>query len=202
MYTSLSHQEPPGYHGSGIIRGNEEQQPHQSRHERPILCSDTSFINPACPPSDCMYYDDVDASYFLPLDSKGHTGYNISFYGRMGTFNNRSVKQTAVATLSTHAKAPAIFTLAKELNFLIAQRSSTTRHHRRIHWTLLHLPFARIVASPDMDVEGQPSTETKRSLQPDPPATTTNAKLRKTHILTSLYHSTGGFGFAKQWEQM
>ena len=29
-YTSLSHQEPPGYHGRGIIRRNEEQQPHQS----------------------------------------------------------------------------------------------------------------------------------------------------------------------------
>ena len=37
-----------------------------------------------------------------------------------GTFHNRSVKQTAVATSSTHAEARAIFTLAKELNFLIA----------------------------------------------------------------------------------
>ena len=54
------------------------------------------------------------------------------------------------------------------------------------------------MSSPDMDVE-QPSTETKRSLQPDP-ATTTNAKL--THILTLLYPSTGGYGFAKQLERM
>ena len=30
-YTPLSHQEPPGYHGYGIIRGNEEQQPNQLR---------------------------------------------------------------------------------------------------------------------------------------------------------------------------
>jgi hypothetical protein len=65
-------------------------------------------------------YCEVDASYLLHPDSKGHTGYNISFYGTTGTFHNRSVKQTAVATSSTHAEARAIFTLAKELNFLIA----------------------------------------------------------------------------------
>jgi hypothetical protein len=62
----------------------------------------------------------VDASYLLHSDSKGHTGYNRSFYGTTGTFHNRSVKQTAVATSSTHAEARAIFTLAKELNFIIA----------------------------------------------------------------------------------
>ena len=65
-------------------------------------------------------YCEVDASYLLHPDSKGHTGYNISFCGTTGTFHNRSVKQTAVATSSTHAEARAIFTLAKELNFLIA----------------------------------------------------------------------------------
>ena len=57
---------------------------------------------------------------FIDPDSKGHTGYTISFYGTLGTFHNRSVKQTAVATSSTHAEARAIFTLTKELNFLIA----------------------------------------------------------------------------------
>jgi hypothetical protein len=62
----------------------------------------------------------VDASYLLHPDSKDHTGYNISFYGTIGAFHNRSVKQTAVATSSTHAEARAIFTLAKELNFIIA----------------------------------------------------------------------------------
>jgi hypothetical protein len=65
-------------------------------------------------------YCEVDASYLLHHDSKGHTGYTISFHGTTGTFYNRSVKQTAVATSSTHAEARAIFTLAKELNFLIA----------------------------------------------------------------------------------
>ena len=66
-------------------------------------------------------YCEVDASYLLHPDSKGHTGYTISFYGTTGTFHNRSVKQTAIATSSTHAEARAIFfTLAKELNFIIA----------------------------------------------------------------------------------
>ena len=65
-------------------------------------------------------YCEVDASYLLHPDSKGHSGYTISFHGTTGTFHNRSVKQTAVATSSTHAEARAIFTLAKELNFLIA----------------------------------------------------------------------------------
>ncbi len=48
------------------------------------------------------------------------TGYTISFYGTTGTFHNRSVEQTAAATSSSHAEARAIFTVAKELNFLIA----------------------------------------------------------------------------------
>ena len=76
-------------------------------------------------------YCEVDASYHLHSDSKGHTGYNISFYGITGTFHNRSVKQTAVATSSTHAKARAIFTLVKEFNFIIAlcQELRISRHH-------------------------------------------------------------------------
>jgi hypothetical protein len=65
-------------------------------------------------------YCEVDASYLLHPDSKGHTGYTISFYGTSGTFHNRNVKQTAVTTSSTHAEARAILTLAKELNFLTA----------------------------------------------------------------------------------
>ena len=65
-------------------------------------------------------YCKVDASYLLHPDSKGHTGYNVSIYGTTGTFHNRSVKQTAVATSSTNVEARAIFTLSKELNFLIA----------------------------------------------------------------------------------
>jgi hypothetical protein len=65
-------------------------------------------------------YCEVDASYLLHPDSKGYTGYTISFYGTLGTFHNRSVQQTAVATSSIHVEAWAIFTLAKEFNFLIA----------------------------------------------------------------------------------
>ena len=57
-------------------------------------------------------YCEVDASYLLHPDSKGHTGYTISFYGTLGTFHNRSVKQTAAVTSSTHAEARAIFNLA------------------------------------------------------------------------------------------
>ena len=49
-------------------------------------------------------YCEVDASYLLHPDNKGHTGYTISFYGTIGTFHNRSIKQTAVATSSNTQK--------------------------------------------------------------------------------------------------
>ena len=65
-------------------------------------------------------YCEVEASYLLYSDSKEHSGYTVSFHGTTGTVHNRSVKHAAVATSSTHAEARAIFTLAKELNFLIA----------------------------------------------------------------------------------
>ncbi len=61
-------------------------------------------------------YCEVNVSYLLHPDSKGRTGYTISFNSTNGTFYNRSVKQTAVATSSTHA----VFTLAKDINFIIA----------------------------------------------------------------------------------
>ena len=80
----------------------------------PPRTSDTYFINPACPPSAFIVRSTHRTS------STRTAGYNISFYGTTGTFHNRSVKQTAVATSSTHAEARAIFTLAKELNFIIA----------------------------------------------------------------------------------
>ena len=67
-----------------------------------------------------LYCESTRLTYVRYPDSKGHTGYAISFYGATTTFHNRSIKQTAVATTSTHAKTRAIFTLAKELNFLIA----------------------------------------------------------------------------------
>ena len=84
------------------------------------VAQDMSHILHTSTISALRLYCEVDASYLLHPDSKGHTGYTISFYGANGTFHNRSVKQTALATSSTHAEARALFTLAKELNFLIA----------------------------------------------------------------------------------
>jgi hypothetical protein len=81
---------------------------------------ETGHILHQCSLHTLRLYCEVDASYLLHPDSKGHTGYTISFQGTQGTFHNRSVKQTAVATSSTHAEARAIFTLAKDLNFIIA----------------------------------------------------------------------------------
>jgi hypothetical protein len=72
-------------------------------------------------PQPLQLYCEVDASYLTHTDSKGHTGYSISLTGPGGTFYNRSVKQTAVTTSSTQAEARAIFTLTKDLNFIIAQ---------------------------------------------------------------------------------
>ena len=62
---------------------------------------------------------EVDESYLLHPDSKGHTGYTISFYGANGTFHNRSVKQTAVATSSTPQK-PGLYSLWLKNSILIA----------------------------------------------------------------------------------
>ena len=55
----------------------------------------------------------------LPSPSEQQMSHWVQ-YITTGTIHNRSVKQTAVATSSTHAEARAILTLAKELNFLIA----------------------------------------------------------------------------------
>ena len=63
---------------------------------------------------------EVNVSYLIHSDSKGHTGYSIFLTGPGGTFYNRSVKQIAVTTSSTQAEARAIFTLTKDLNYLIA----------------------------------------------------------------------------------
>jgi hypothetical protein len=60
----------------------------------------------------------VDASYLLHPDSKGHTGYTIGFYNE-GTFYNRSAKQSLVSTSSTHAEMRAIFTLVKDILYIL-----------------------------------------------------------------------------------
>jgi hypothetical protein len=120
----------PRHNGRGLFRGHHEQQPNRPRSQRIVLyyvveylraTQDIGHILHKSSVSALRLYCEVDASsYLLHPDSKGHTGYNISFYGTTGTFQNRSVKQTTVATSSTHAEARAIFTLAKELNFFIA----------------------------------------------------------------------------------
>lgn len=64
-------------------------------------------------------YCEVDASYLLHQDSRGHTGYCMGINGVSGTFFNRSMKQQLVATSSTHAEMRAIFTLVKDIMYLI-----------------------------------------------------------------------------------
>ena len=63
-------------------------------------------------------YCEVDASYLIHSDSKGHTGYTIGLHPH-GTFYNRSAKQTLVSTSSTHAEMRALYTLVKDILFII-----------------------------------------------------------------------------------
>jgi len=62
-------------------------------------------------------YCEVDASYLVHTDAKGHTGYTIGLHPK-GTFYNRSSKQTLVST-STHAEMRALYTLVKDIMFII-----------------------------------------------------------------------------------
>jgi hypothetical protein len=61
----------------------------------------------------------VDASYLIHPDSKSHTGYTISF-GTVGSCYSKSSKQSLVSTSSTHAEMRAVFTLIKDIIFVIA----------------------------------------------------------------------------------
>jgi hypothetical protein len=62
-----------------------------------------------------QFYCQVDASYLLHKDSKGHTGYNIGLTSG-GYFYIRNSKQALVSTSSTHAE---MYTLVKDRLFLI-----------------------------------------------------------------------------------
>mmetsp|Transcript_10455 Transcript_10455/g.14419 ORF Transcript_10455/g.14419 Transcript_10455/m.14419 type:complete len:163 (-) Transcript_10455:13-501(-) len=62
---------------------------------------------------------EVDASYLVHPDSKGHTGYTMGFGNSIGTFYCKSSKQTAVTTSSTHAEMRAIYTLVKDILYVI-----------------------------------------------------------------------------------
>jgi hypothetical protein len=64
------------------------------------------------------FYCYVDASYFLHPDSSSHTGYLITF-DKSGSFFSKSIKQKNIATSSTHSETIALFTLIKDIIFLI-----------------------------------------------------------------------------------
>jgi len=72
-----------------------------------------------CTDQQLQLYCEVDASYLLHDDSKGHTGYTIAF-NKIGTWYNKSSKQSLVTTSSTHAEMRAIFTLVKEIIHIFA----------------------------------------------------------------------------------
>ncbi len=63
-------------------------------------------------------YCEVDARYLIHSDSKGHTGYTMGLNPN-GTFYNRSAKQTLISTSSTHAEMRALYTLIKDILFII-----------------------------------------------------------------------------------
>jgi hypothetical protein len=63
-------------------------------------------------------YCEVDASYLVHTDAKGHTGYTIGLHPK-GTFYNRNAKQTLVSTSSTPAEMRALYTLVKGTMFNI-----------------------------------------------------------------------------------
>ena len=60
----------------------------------------------------------VDASYLTHDDSKGHTGYCLSF-GISGSFFSKSIKQSLVTTSSTHAEVKALYQLVVDIVFVI-----------------------------------------------------------------------------------
>jgi hypothetical protein len=59
-----------------------------------------------------------DASYLTHRDSSSHTGFTMSF-GTIGTFYSKSVKQTLVATSSTHAELRALYAAIVDIIYVI-----------------------------------------------------------------------------------
>jgi hypothetical protein len=68
--------------------------------------------------SSIQLYCEVDASYLIHPDSKGNIGYTIGLHPK-GIFYNRSAKQTLVSTSSTHAEMRALYTLVKDILFIV-----------------------------------------------------------------------------------
>jgi hypothetical protein len=65
-----------------------------------------------------QFYCYVDAPYILHPDSTSHTGYLITFE-KSGSFFSKSIKQKLVAISSTHAETIALFSLVKEIRYLL-----------------------------------------------------------------------------------
>jgi hypothetical protein len=65
-----------------------------------------------------QYYCYVDASYILHPDSTSHTGYLITFE-KSGSFVSKSMKKNLVAASSTHAETIALFSLVKDIRYLL-----------------------------------------------------------------------------------
>ena len=61
----------------------------------------------------------MDASYLTHTDSKGHTGYSMGFGWGRGVFYCKSQKLTSVTTSSTHAEMRVIYSLIKDIIFVI-----------------------------------------------------------------------------------
>jgi hypothetical protein len=62
---------------------------------------------------------EVDASYLTHPDSKSHTGYGFRFGEVTNFFFAKSSKQTDTATSSTHSEMKALYTLLKDILFLV-----------------------------------------------------------------------------------
>ena len=61
----------------------------------------------------------VDASYLTHPDSHSHTGYGLSMGENGSFFYVRSSKQSDIATSSTHAEMKALYTLVKDILFIV-----------------------------------------------------------------------------------
>jgi hypothetical protein len=61
----------------------------------------------------------VDASYLTHPDSHSHTGYGLSMGENESFFYVRSSKQSDIATSSTHAEMKALYTLVKDILFIV-----------------------------------------------------------------------------------
>jgi hypothetical protein len=75
------------------------------------------IINRQVPYCDLVLMCYVDASYLLYEDSKGQTGFCLSF-NDLGFFYSKSIKQIIVTTSSTHAEMRALFQLITDIIFI------------------------------------------------------------------------------------